>query len=310
MMPMEFKISTAITTEPVSLAEVKLHRRLSSNTVSGDFATTQSIVPGAHVIAASFGLVGSAVDVLGKIVLVNLNAGTCGAGGSVAAKIQESDDNAIWSDWTGGAFTTVTESNDNAVQEIDYTGVKQYIRVVATVAGATCGFGADIVTLTGDATEDSLLTDLITAAREYCEGITGRSFATQTITAYLDAFPCADRFELPRPPLQSVTSIKYKNSGGTETTMTATTDYLVDTDSNIGKIVLPYSKSWPSFTPYPVNPITIVYVAGYAALPKSLKQAMLIHLGYFYEHRDEAALNEETKKLVLRLLAQYKTWWF
>lgn len=169
--------------------------------------------------------------------------------------------------------------------------------------------------LTSDTTEDPLIASLITAAREYCEGITGRSFATQTITAYLDSFPGADFIELDRPPLQSVTSIKYKDYAGTETTMTATTDYLVDTDSDIGRIVLAYGKSWPSFTPYPYNPITIIYKAGYTTLPKSLEQAMLLLIGHWYEHRE--ATDEITggklasiEFAVGVLLDQYRTRWF
>ena len=122
-----WKVVTAITTEPLSLATVKKHLYLTSETLAGDTTTSQSIVPAAHVAAASFGLVGSTVDVLGSGTIVNLNSGTCGSGGSIVAKIQESDDDVSWQDFSGGTFTTVTEANDNAVQEIEYTGVKQYI---------------------------------------------------------------------------------------------------------------------------------------------------------------------------------------
>lgn len=39
-------------------------------------------------------------------------------------------------------------------------------------------------TITGDTTEDAaIITPLITAAREYCENITGRALAAQTIEA-------------------------------------------------------------------------------------------------------------------------------
>jgi len=170
---MNYKIITPVATEPVNIGEAKTHLRLVSDTFPGDVTTYQSIAPGLHTTAASYSLVGAAVDVLGYTTLVSLNAGACGTGGSVAAKIQQSDDTMIWEDFPGGAFTTVTESSDNAVQELAYSGTKQNIRVVATVATASCSFSADVVTKTGDSVEDTLSEALITAAREYCENFTG-----------------------------------------------------------------------------------------------------------------------------------------
>lgn len=310
---MKYKIITPVATEPVTLAEAKLHLRLESETFEGDITTHQSIAPGSHDTAASYSLVGAAVDVLGSITIASLNAGTCGAGGSVAAKLQESEDSAEWTDVTEGAFTTVTEANDNAIQELAYTGGKQYVRVVATVAVTACSFSADIVTKTGDATEDALIADLITGAREHCEEITRRALATQTIEVYPEAFPPVDRLELPRPPLQSVTSVKYKDNTGTETTMTEITAYIADTESPVGQLVLPYGINWPSFTPYPVNPVKIRYVAGYSALnplPKLIKQAMLLHIGYYYNNRDAVELDSGTDRAIRAMLSIYKAGWF
>jgi uncharacterized phiE125 gp8 family phage protein len=308
---MEYKVIIPPTTEPLTLAEVKTHLRLSSETFSGDVTASQSIAPGSHAIAAAYSLVGSSVDVLGKVAMVSLNAGAVGSGGSVAAKIQESDDNTIWQDFA--AFTTVTADNDNSVQENDYTGGKQYIRVVATVAGAACEFSADVITKSGFPQEDSWLQERITEAREFCEDRTGRALATQTIEMYLDRFPCWHEIELKRPPLQSVTSVKYKDSAGTETTLTAGTQYIVDSDRDIGRIVLPYGVSWPSFVPYPVNAVKIRYTAGYTSenpIPKEIKAAMLVYIGYMYRNRDAVEPNDKTKERIIDMLIPHRTWWF
>jgi uncharacterized phiE125 gp8 family phage protein len=310
---MDYKVITAVTTEPVTLAEAKIHIKATSGTFSGDTTTSQSIAPGNHDIASSYGHVGNAVEILGKETIVNLNAGSVGTGGSITAKIQDSDDNISWSDYVGGVFTAVTSANDNAIQEIEYDGDRQYVRVVATVAGAACEFSADIILKTGEEEEDTLISDLISAAREYCEEYTRRALATQTIEAYLDRFPCGNDIKLPYPPLQSVASVKYKNSDGVEKVMTEGIDYLVDLDSDIGRIVLSYGKTWPSFTAYPVNPITIRYVAGYSItnhIPRKVKQAMLIHIGYFFNNRDVVELDEQTDRAIKRLIAGNKAGWF
>jgi uncharacterized phiE125 gp8 family phage protein len=308
---MKIKTITPVTTEPVTLAEAKTHIRLTSGTFAGDVNTQQSITPGNHEVAV---YTGTAIDVLGYITIVNLNSGTCA--GTVTAKIQESDDNVSWQDFS--SFAVVTATNDNAVQEIEYTGGKQYVRAVATVATASCAFSVDVVTKTGDTTEDDLITALITAAREYCEGYTGRALATQTLEAYPPYFPRKDEIEIPYPPLQSVTSVKYKNSAGAETTMVVDTDYIIDADSNVGRIVLPYAKTWPTATLYTVNPIKIRYVAGYYEanpIPKMIKQAMLLLIGHWYENREALLVGQGTmsKKIefaVDALLSMYRARWF
>lgn len=165
----------------------------------------------------------------------------------------------------------------------------------------------------GETAEDNELVIFISAAREYCEGVTGRALATQTLELYLDRFPYGE-IELPKAPLQSVTSVKYKDSAGVETTMTANTDYIVDTESEIGRIVLPYGLLWPSFTAYTVNPIKIRFVAGYEAtnpIPKSIKQAMLLLIGHWYANREAVGtVGGEIEFAVKALLSMYRIrWW-
>ena len=311
-----YRIITPVQTEPVTLAEAKAHLNQLSETFADDMQTLQSIPPGSHAVAPNYSLTGATAQVGGYECAVNLSAGTCGSGGSIAAKLQDSDDLEVWEDVPDGAFAVVTEESDNAVQEIAYTGGKEYVRVAATVAGAACDFSADVMIRSGDATDDELIASLITAAREYCEDYTSRALATQTLEAYADAFPCKDRFELPMPPLQSVESVKYKNSAGTETTLTEGTDYLVDDESAVAQIVLPYGKSWPSFTPWPVNPVKVRFTAGYAdgnPAPKTIKQAMLMLIGHWYVNREAVLTGTVSKEIefaVKALLSMKKTRWF
>ena len=283
------KLKTAALIEPLTLAQVKLHCKIDSGLLSENLTTVQVIAPGSHIIAAAYSLVGTGVDVLGYRVLVNLNAGTNGAGGTVTAKIQESDDGITYTDWTGGAFTVVTVANDNAVQEKEYTGTKQYVRVVATVAGAACEFGADVIKEQPYSAEDDLLTALITVAREYCEGYQNRQYITATWELWLDDWPCGDRIKIPLPPLQAVNSITYYDTDNVAATMAAA-DYFVDDKSEPGRVVLAYGMTWPTTNLRPANGVCIEFDAGYggavADVPKKVTQSMLLLLGHWNENRE------------------------
>ncbi|OPY74918.1 MAG: Phage gp6-like head-tail connector protein [Syntrophorhabdus sp. PtaU1.Bin153] len=309
---------TAPTIEPISLSELKLHLRIDSGSFADNVDETQSIAPGAHAIANNYTThVGTAVDVLDYTALVSLQAGANGATGTVDVKIQESDDNATWTDWTGGAFTQVTTANDNATYEKAYTGTKQYIRTVARVLLAACEFGTTIIRLTGQTTEDDLLNGIIYAAREHVENVTRRALLTQTWDYYLDEWPDEDYIRIPFGNLQSVTSVSYKDEDGTETTLTATTDYLVETNGDqCGRIVLPYGVSWPSGTLYPSNPIKIRFIAGWttaALVPYPIKAATKMICADLYENRERQIVNLSTQtyqenKTVSALLANYRLW--
>jgi uncharacterized phiE125 gp8 family phage protein len=301
---------TAPTIEPISLSELKLHLRLDSGTFDGNLAITQSLAYGSHAIQNNYTThVGAGVDVLGKQAEVLLHCGTNGATGTNDTRIEESDDNITFTAWTGGAFTQVTTANDNADYKKAYTGSKRYIRTASKVLLAACEFGTSILVNEAITAEDSLLTRLRVSARRKVEYATRRALLTQTWDLFLDAWPAKNYIEIPFGNLQSVTSVKYKDCDGTETTLTATTDYIVETNGDgHGRIVLPDQVSWPSAVLYPSNPISIRFVCGWteaSLVPDDIAVAILFEAEKQHYHGDrDTVLNPA----INNLLKDWRLW--
>lgn len=141
--------------------------------------------------------------------------------------------------------------------------------------------------------EDSLIEGIITAAVDFFEKRTGRALINQTWSYTIDNwYASLDPVKplwlyLPRAPLSSVTSIYYIATDGSST-LWASSNYTVDTNSEPGRLALAYSKTWP-VTREVVNAITITYVAGYgataASVPVGIKRALMVLISDLYNNR-------------------------
>jgi uncharacterized phiE125 gp8 family phage protein len=142
--------------------------------------------------------------------------------------------------------------------------------------------------------EDALITTFIEAAREYCEEYQNRAYITQTWDLSLDEFPDSP-YSLPKPPLQSISSIKYYDQDGTEDEFNAS-NYLVDTASVKGRVSLAYGKSWPSVGLQPMNGVIIQFIAGYgdagSDVPERIRNAIKVLVGQIYENREATDIKE------------------
>jgi uncharacterized phiE125 gp8 family phage protein len=127
-----------------------------------------------------------------------------------------------------------------------------------------------------DTSHDTVLTALITAAREFAEHYTGRALAAQTLEAALDAFPADDFIDLPMPPVATITHIKYTDTAGAEQTL-ASGDYALSAYGNSQRISLAYGATWPS-TQEVADALRIRFVTGYTTAPKAVKAALLLHI--------------------------------
>lgn len=140
--------------------------------------------------------------------------------------------------------------------------------------------------------ETPLLETLITAARERAERATRLALLTQTWDLVLDAFPPELFVELPKPPLASVTWVKYRDGAGAWQTW-ASTNYSVEAPSGPyaarGRINLLLGGSWPS-TYGEAGDVSIRFVCGVTAataLPALLKTAMLLDIATFFQQREQ-----------------------
>lgn len=157
-----------------------------------------------------------------------------------------------------------------------------------------------------DANEDALIASLIVTARREAENRTRRQLMTATYDLTLDAFPAT--IELPRPPLQSVTSITYVDADGATQTLAAEKYTVVnDSDGVPARIVPAVDEVWPATKAVPAA-VVVRYVAGWAGaddVPEPIKQWMLLRIGGLYEQREDVGDVQSVGRYVDCLLDAY-----
>lgn len=167
--------------------------------------------------------------------------------------------------------------------------------------------------------EDALITSLIATARRACEEFCKRAFITQTWKTILDTFPCEDEWDapdaflmaradrhaiqLPRQPLQSVTSIKTTDTVNVQTTVPVET---YDVDLEGGRIVLNDGYTWPTEIRASAG-IEIISIHGYGDddedVPDPIRIAVMQYVGGMYENRTCADMPDGVKTLLMPFLA-------
>lgn len=158
--------------------------------------------------------------------------------------------------------------------------------------------------------ENAYITSLIIAGREWAEGFTRRAFINRSVRLSLDEFP--SEIKLPFGTTSSVNTLTYTDTDGASQTLTSGVTYTLDTHSEPARIVPYYNTDWPSTRDVP-NAVQVTYVVGYGeaatAVPTSIKQAILLAVGHWYEHREmvaDAGTLAEVPLAAQALLTQYR----
>ena len=167
--------------------------------------------------------------------------------------------------------------------------------------------------LVEDATEKAYADAVAEVAREYVEQYSGTALLTQTWELTLDEW-WQGVLELPYPPLQSVSSIKYIDSDGVEQTLSASA-YSVTTGDPVGYVQFAADTTVP-VARAEAGAIRIRFVSGYTAaadIPASLRQAVLLMTAQWFENREpvllSGAIPQQIPMTARALMDQYRSRW-
>ena len=157
--------------------------------------------------------------------------------------------------------------------------------------------------------DDTLIADLIKVAQNNVEAYTGRAITQQTLKLFLDRLPyyrdeklregvytapdlnySANYIVLPKPPVASISHVKYYANDNTASTF-ASSNYFSDVDSTQARVVLKNGVSWPTLTELrQANAYEVQYVAGYgdsaSDVPTPIIQAIKLLTTHLYENRE------------------------
>ncbi|MFZ6755762.1 head-tail connector protein [Undibacterium sp. Ji50W] len=178
------------------------------------------------------------------------------------------------------------------------------------------------------ADDDLLIGMLITAARQYAEQLTARSFITQQWRCTIDSFPgqqnasyvpWGSTFSLPdnailleKGPFQSIDAIQYVDMAGITQTMPSS-DYIADLTGPLARITPKFGKIWPITLPQ-IASVKVDFTCGYGAtstnVPEGLRNWMKLRMAALYENREELSVaqrvNVQELPYVDSLLDPYK----
>ena len=157
------------------------------------------------------------------------------------------------------------------------------------------------------ADDDTYITGLIRAAREWVEEYLDRTLVHTQWVMRFDRFPTdgTHDIELPRPPMvasgtATAVTLSYTLEDGTTATY-GTASYRVDRASTPGAVKTNYAGTWPPHREDD-NSVSITWWGGYGPsgsdVPQGVKNAMLLYIHELYEKRGNAEPPAAAKALL------------
>ncbi len=135
--------------------------------------------------------------------------------------------------------------------------------------------------------EDTLIASLILTSRLHIEAALGLALIAQGWTLVLDQWPKDGTVKIPMRPVLGVGEVRVFDRDGNASVVPAS-DYQGDVVNTPARIVS-NGAGWPA-PGQKINGIEIDFEAGYGAgaadVPAPIKQALLMLVAHWYEHRD------------------------
>lgn len=141
------------------------------------------------------------------------------------------------------------------------------------------------------ADEDAIVASLITTSRLIIEAALGLGLVSQDWRIRLDAVPRSGVIDLPMRPLNAVLAVRVRDAAGGAVTLSAS-DYEVDAVSVPPRIAL--SPTVGVLPGVRLGGLEIDATVGYGAaatdVPAPIRQALLMLVAHWYEHREPVAV--------------------
>lgn len=138
--------------------------------------------------------------------------------------------------------------------------------------------------------EDALIASLITASRRHVEAQTGLVLIAQEWQILIDEWPLAGTVDLATAPLLSVDEVAIFGEEDDKAVVDPA-HYYADLASRPPRLMLRGSRLWPA-PARAGNGIGITVTAGFGIsgdnVPSELRQAILLLVAHWYEHRGNA----------------------
>lgn len=134
--------------------------------------------------------------------------------------------------------------------------------------------------------DDQLIDSLVSTVREYVERDIGYITTQQQYYGYLESFDYV--LNIPVRPIISIDEIKYFDTDGVEQILDPSQYQF--SGLGLNPVVCPApGATWPQVQSGRLNAVTITFTAGHATrdqVPHTIKQAIKLLVGHFYENRE------------------------
>lgn len=158
--------------------------------------------------------------------------------------------------------------------------------------------------------EDILISSLILTSRLHIEAALGLALISQGWRLVLDRWPRSGAVKLPLRPMQDITEVRVLDADGIPKIVNANS-YVVDT-AGVPPRLIATVAGWPK-QGRAANGIEIDLTAGYGGeakdVPEPIRQALLMLVAHWYEHRDPVEIGSDAVAIpsgVSRLLKPYR----